>query len=339
MKNTIIGYFLFFFIVCFSSTITIFVYKHVENDSMWFISFILFIFISLTAFSMTIFDITRRCITVEKPMKEISMATKKMAQGDFNIDLVVNKRYSNYSSYDYIKDDLNVLALELSKNEVLKNDFISYVSHEIKTPLSIINSYAKELENDNLSKEERLKYLKHIENATLKLNDLVMNILKLNKLENQTLNIENKRFNLSESIINQIIVFEPLIDKKNISLSCDIDEDIYISSSEETLEIIWNNLISNAIKFTNEFGSIEIKLFKKDSRIIFEIADSGCGIDKDEGKYIFEKFFQCETSHSNEGNGLGLPLVKRVIDLIGGEIEVTSQINIGTTFIVKLKEN
>ena len=198
---------------------------------------------------------------------------------------------------------------------------------------------AKELENDNLSKEERLKYLKHIENATLKLNDLVMNILKLNKLENQTLNIENKRFNLSESIINQIIAFETLIDKKNISLSCDIDEDIYISSSEETLEIIWNNLISNAIKFTNEFGSIEIKLFKKDSRIIFEIADSGCGIDKDEGKYIFEKFFQCETSHSNEGNGLGLPLVKRVIDLIGGEIEVTSQINIGTTFIVKLKEN
>ena len=219
----------------------------------------------------------------------------------------------------------------------MKNDFISNVSHEIKTPLAVIQNYAKALTNKNLDEETKEKYLNSLQNACKKLSDLITNILKLNKLENQRLKIDLKQFNLSESITNQILNYETLIENKNIELECNIEEDINIISEETYLEIIWSNLISNAIKFTDNNGKIFISLIKINNEIIFKIKDTGCGIDSETGKNIFEKFYQGDTSHSKEGNGLGLALVKKVIDILGGQIQVESEKGIGTTFTVKLK--
>jgi signal transduction histidine kinase len=319
-------------------TFGIIIFSQIENFEIYVIAILLvFVILFLTTLWLLI-DVVRRKYTVDKQIEEIRDATEKMTFGDFNIKLIPAKNYNNYNYYDLIKIDLNTLAKELSKNEMLKTDFISNVSHEIKTPLAVIKSYAKALENDKLDNETKNKYLNSLQEACNNLNNLITNILKLNKLENQELNLEYKKYNLSESIVSHILQFESLIDKKNINLICDIEEDIIINSEEDYLGLIWNNLISNAIKFTNDHGTITIKLKKEAQNIEFEISDTGCGMDNEVGSHIFEKFYQADTSHSKEGNGLGLPLVKRVIDVLGGNISVVSELNVGTTFKVTLKE-
>ena len=229
------------------------------------------------------------------------------------------------------------MANELSKSEVLKNDFIANVSHEIKTPLAVIQNYAKALKNPSLDSETKEKYISNLVEACQKLNGLITNILKLNKLENQKLLPEIKEFNLSELLANQVLQFESLIEKKEIDLVCEIEEDLFIKSEESYLEIIFNNLMSNAIKFSNPKGMIYVGLKKEKQNYHITFKDSGCGMDKETGKHIFDKFYQGDTSRSKEGNGLGLALVKRVIDIIGGSIHVTSQIGEGTEFIITIR--
>lgn len=339
IKNNFYVYLLFLFITCVNFTFGIIIFSYIEKFKNYIIAILLVLVILFLTTLWLIIDIVRRKYTVDKQIEEIRDATEKMTFGDFNIKLIPTKSYNSYNYYDLIKVDLNTLAKELSRNEMLKTDFISNVSHEIKTPLAVIKSYAKALENDKLDDETKNKYLNSLQDACDNLNNLISNILKLNKLENQELNLEYKKYNLSESIVNHILQFETLIDKKNINLICDIEEDIIINSEEDYLGLIWNNLISNAIKFTNDYGTITIRLKKEASNIEFEITDTGCGMDKEVGSHIFEKFYQADTSHSKEGNGLGLPLVKRVIDVLGGNISVVSEINVGTTFKVTLKEN
>jgi len=276
---------------------------------------------------------------VKNPLYDILYATKQMSKGNFNIYLKTNHSYTDYDEFDLIKEDLNKMAQELSKNEVLKNDFIANVSHELKTPISVIKNYAKLLNNNNLSKEDKTKYLENLQNACDKLNNLITNILKLNKLENQQLNPTLKKLNISELLENQIISFESILEKKEITLNCDIQENLFINSEESYLEIIFNNLISNAIKFSNQKGVIDISLTSINNNFIVKIKDYGCGMDSETGKHIFDKFYQGDTSHASEGNGLGLALVKKVIDIIGGSISVESKLNEGTTFIVTVKEN
>ena len=167
----------------------------------------------------------------------------------------------------------------------------------------------------------------------------VENILRLNKLENQKLIPEIKRFNISELIINKIIQYESIIEEKNIELDVNIQEDLYINSEESYIEIIVNNLLTNAIKFTNEKGTISVSLQKNKNEYEIKVKDTGIGMNAETGKHIFDKFYQGDTSHHKEGNGLGLSLVKKVIDIIGGSISVESEINKGTTFIVLIKEN
>lgn len=338
LKKSIIGYVLFFLTIAFNAGLAVVIYSLIKDKDDLYIAVFLLFFIGYSSILCIVIDIIRRKFTVDKPVREIREATNKMARGNFNIDLTPTLSYKNYNTYDLIKMDLNKLALELSKNEVLKTDFISNVSHEIKTPLAVIQNYAKVLENNKLDEETRLKYLDSLQTACRKLSNLVTNILKLNKLENQDIIPEYKEFNLSESIINRILSFEQFIEKKNIELICDIEENIIINSEESYLEIIWNNLISNAIKFTEDNGTINIKLKKIGNEIVFTIKDTGCGIDSDTGMHIFDKFYQGDTSHSKEGNGLGLALVKKVIDALGGKISIESEIGVGTTFIVELKE-
>ena len=336
--NELIGFFLFFITLFVVVSISLIVYSLLKDTSLLIVIIVVILLIAVFSFIFIIIDTLRRKHDFDKPVKEIRNATKRMTNGDFDIELLTNNNLPDYTMYDLIKNDLNLLAKELSKNEVLKNDFISNFSHEVKTPISVIQNYAKALENEKLDNETRKKYLTYLQESCKKLSVLITNILKLNKLENQELLPEYKRFNLSNSITNQILQYENLIEEKNIELDCSIEEDIFVESEENYLEIIWNNLISNAIKFTEKDGKITINLNKINEIVTFTITDTGCGIDGQTGKHIFDKFYQGDTSHSKEGNGLGLALVKKVIDRLGGEISINSEVGVGTTFVVKIKE-
>ena len=338
LKNELIGFFLFFITLFVVVSISLIVYSLLKDTSLLIVIIVVILLIAVFSFIFIIIDTLRRKHDFDKPVKEIRNATKRMTNGDFDIELLTNNNLPDYTMYDLIKNDLNILAKELSKNEVLKNDFISNFSHEVKTPISVIQNYAKALENEKLDNETRKKYLTYLQESCKKLSVLITNILKLNKLENQELLPEYKRFNLSNSITNQILQYENLIEEKNIELDCSIEEDIFVESEENYLEIIWNNLISNAIKFTEKDGKITINLNKINEIVTFTITDTGCGIDGQTGKHIFDKFYQGDTSHSKEGNGLGLALVKKVIDRLGGEISINSEVGVGTTFVVKIKE-
>lgn len=338
MKKLLTGFLCFLIASSFSVGIGALVFFLVKDQATWIIILSMVLVTLMTSLFFTIFDYFRRKIMIDRPLNDILTACEKMAKGDFSIELVSSHSYQDFDEFDLIKEDLNKMSKELSRNEVLKNDFISNVSHEIKTPLSSISNYVTILSNDSLTKEEKKNCLNQIHISLDRLTSLVSNILKLNKLENQKLEPEFTRFNLSETLIENIVSFETLMEKKKISLDCNIEEDLYIYSQQNYLEIIFNNLLSNAVKFTNEKGNIFISLKKEDKDYIFTIKDDGCGMDKETGRRIFDKFYQGDTSHSNEGNGLGLALVKKVIDLIGGSIKVESKLNEGTTFIAKLKE-
>jgi len=336
-KYTFYGFIFFFISILVSNILGITVYRLAEDSGRVVITVaILGLSIVVGAICSTI-DYIRRKIMIDRPLQEILYATKQLAKGNFKVRLIPHHSYEAYDEFDYIKDDLNMMAKELSKSEVLKSDFIANVSHEIKTPVSVIMNYAKSIEIEQ-DEKIRKKHLIAMQETCKKMSNLVTNILKLNKLENQKLEPEIKRFNLSESIADIILGYEDIIERRNLNLECDIEEDVYINSEEDYLQLVWNNLLSNAIKFSEDGGTIKVSLHKDEDNYIVKVSDTGCGMDEETGKNIFNKFYQGDTSHQKEGNGLGLALVKRVIDILGGRISVESEVGIGTTFTISIKE-
>lgn len=339
-KATLMGCILFFAVTTFLIMVSVLIYDFVNtksNQNKAVISIVMIIVIIVFAASATIFDYIRRKIMNDKPMSLILDMTDKMTEGDFSTRVEPLHSFDKYNEYDLIIDNLNVLASELSKNEILKSDFIANVSHEIKTPISIIQNYAMAIQGKNLSAETRDEYAKTLVKASQRLANLITNILKMNKLENQEILPDKKEINLGECLSESILQFEELLEKKELNLECDI-EDITIYSDLDLLEIVWNNLLSNAVKFTPNGGVIKISLKKEGQRILIEVSDSGCGMTPETGNHIFDKFYQGDTSHSQEGNGLGLSLVKKVVDILGGEISVRSTLGKGSTFTVSLKD-
>jgi signal transduction histidine kinase len=164
------------------------------------------------------------------------------------------------------------------------------------------------------------------------------NILKLNRLENQQIYPTPTTFDLGEQLCECLLNYESVWEKKNIEIETNIEDDVKISADAELLSLVWNNLFSNAFKFTEECGRVTLTLTTNEKYAIVKIADTGCGINAEVGAHIFEKFYQGDTSHATQGNGLGLALVKRVIDIMQGEIEVESAVGIGTTFTVKVRK-
>lgn len=329
------GYLFFFLTTIFIVTTSFVTYEIVKRQSPQIISIALIITSLEISLLLTFADMIRRKIMIERPLKEILKATEKIASGDFSVRLEPKHPYGSYDEYDLIKEYLNIMVADLSKSEILKSDFISNVSHEIKTPVAVIKNYSVLLEKES-DPEKRAQYRRELVRASNRLSNLVGNILKLNKLENQELIVEKKAFRLDGALEEAIVAFESQIEKKELELECDLEE-ISIVSSESHLEIVWNNLISNAIKFTEKGGKVGVSCKWVDGMATVEISDTGCGIDAETGKHIFDKFYQGDTSHSGEGNGLGLALVKKVIDTLGGEICVKSEIGKGTTFTVRLK--
>jgi len=338
-RFSFVGYIFFFIFVAVIITCAVLIYSYIADkvSGDGAIAAIMLAVVFLLTALYTAIDYIRRKIMVDAPVNKILDATDKIAKGDFNVSLTPDHTYSRYNAYDLVMENINKMAAELSRNEVLKTDFISNVSHEIKTPLAVISNYAALLQDESLSPEERGEYAEALLSATRRLTDLTANILKLNKLENQVITEKKVLLNVGDLLGEAVLGFEEAIDKKNISLSCDID-DIASLADRTFLEIIFNNIISNAVKFTDENGNISVSLKEKNGEISFSVRDDGIGMDKATGERIFDKFYQGDTSHAAEGNGLGLALVKKVVGVMGGEISVESEKKKGSLFVVSWRK-
>ena len=286
---------------------------------------------------MSIFDGIRKRVFTHRPVTRILDALSKITRGDFSVRIKPLHKNRAFNEYDLIIEDINKMAQELSSIETLKTDFISNVSHEIKTPLAVIQNYSTLLQSENLTDTDRIEYAQRLEEASKKLGNLIGSILKLSKLENQQIFPENSRYNLSEQLCQALLIFEKEWEEKELEIITDLDESIEVEADRELLLTVWSNLISNAVKFTDKGGKITVTLKRDNRHALVSVSDTGCGMTKATGVRIFEKFYQGDTSHTTDGNGLGLALVKRIIDITKSEITVESELGKGSTFTVKVR--
>ena len=282
--------------------------------------------------------ITRRQIETvyDKPARELAEATAKVADGDFSVYLPTVHTADKYDYLDIMILDFNKMVEELGSIETLKTDFVSNVSHEMKTPIATIKNYAELLQRGSIDDTTRKEYAEIIEQSAGKLSDLISNILRLNKLEHQRIIADKEYYDITRQLYDCILQFENVLDEKNLELEVEIEERTQVYADESLMELVWNNLLSNAVKFTEPGGTIKVQQQSTADKVQIVISDTGCGMNAAQQKHIFDKFYQGDTSHSKDGNGLGLALVKRVLELMDGEIQVESAEGIGSSFIVTL---
>ena len=268
---------------------------------------------------------------ITQPINNIKEATNKIAKGNFDVRIEPLKK----SSLNELINNFNKMAEELKSIETLKSDFISSVSHEFKTPISVIQSYSKILRRKDLDAETRKEYEKVLDSNIQKLSNLTTNILSLSKIENQQITIDKSEYLLDEQIRQSILSLEPEWKEKQIDFDLDLPPTKYYGS-KPLLEQVWQNLIGNAIKFSKKKGKVAISLKKENDTYIIKIKDNGIGMSADTQKHIFDKFYQGDTSRSEAGNGLGLAIVSKILELSNAKIGVESQEALGTTFTVVL---
>ena len=270
---------------------------------------------------------------VFKPIKDLREAMEKVADGDFDVRLT---EPSNSKEIQEVYSGFNLMVHELGTTEMLQRDFTSNVSHEFKTPIAAIEGYSMLLQGgDNLNEDQR-KYVEKILYNTKRLSSLVGNILLLSKLENQTIETNRKLYDLDEQIRESLLGMEGTWLNKNIEFDVELDPVKYLGN-EGLMHHVWDNLLSNAIKFSPDGGLVRLSLYKENSKIIFVVEDNGPGIPEEAKKRIFDKFYQHDNSREQEGHGLGLPLVKRILALCGGQISVEDAENGGARFVVTLE--
>ena len=274
----------------------------------------------------------------EDPMLQLAEAADKVAHGDFSVYLSPIKTWGQKDYMDVMIADFNKMIEELGSIETLKTDFFSNVSHEIKTPIAVIQNSAQLLQENKLSPEESQEYISLIMKASRKLTNLITNMLKLNKLEKQNIEPSAELYDGCEQLCNCIIQFDSAMEEKKIDFEADMEEKAMIYGDKGLLELMWMNLLSNAVKFTPAGGKIRLSQTSSRGQINVVIQDYGCGMSEETVKHIFDKFYQGDTSHSTEGNGLGLALVLRIIQLSDGNIQVESEEGKGTAFIVSLPQ-
>lgn len=294
------------------------------------------IYWGMVAVALTLF--TRRKIRTayEEPMHKLAEATSQVANGDFSVYIPTLHTQDKWDYLDVMIMDFNKMVEELGSIETLKTDFVSNVSHEMKTPIAIIKNYSELLKAEHITEEQRKEYAENIEGAAMRLSNLISNILKLNKLENQRIAPEVEAYDVCRQLCECILQFEEAWEEKEIELETEIEDVAMVEADESLLELVWNNLLSNAVKFTEPGGTITVKQTADERTVKVSVSDTGCGMERDNINHIFDKFYQGDTSHSKEGNGLGLALVKRVLELLDGDIQVFSKPGEGSTFLVTL---
>ncbi len=287
--------------------------------------------IPMTLFITIINIVTARWFA--KQATDLADGLAKAASGDYHAKLDPKKSAIFAVAYD----NFNKLEEELKKANTLQDEFVNNYSHEFKTPITSIKGFAQLLLEEDFDKKTKDKYLKIIAEESDKLTYLANSSILLTKLNSQGIVPNKKKFSLDEQIRRCVILLEPEYTKKNINLSCNLEETIFFGS-EEIMEHLWMNLINNAIKYTPVGGNISINLRNYSKTIIFSVIDSGIGMNEDELKQIFNKFYQADKSKTTKGLGLGLTIVSRIIQLVEGKIKVESEINKGSTFTVTLNK-
>ncbi|WEG12223.1 HAMP domain-containing sensor histidine kinase [Pullulanibacillus sp. KACC 23026] len=265
------------------------------------------------------------------PIRKVIDATHKVANGDFNVQVNIK----GIGELEELSQSFNKMTQELSSIETLRSDFINNFSHEFKTPIVSLRGFAKLLRENHLTEEERREYLDIIITESERLAALSTNVLTLAKYENLEIIVDKTPFRLDEQIRRTIVLMEPKWSAKDITMNVELDEVIY-NGNDELTQQIWLNLLDNAIKFSHHGGAITLTLTNVIKGIQLVIQDEGTGMDCQTKAHIFDKFYQGDTSHSKSGYGLGLPLVKRIVNLCGGSISVQSEQGEGSTFTIEL---
>lgn len=293
-------------------------------DWVWFVIICTMLGAVVTAFVLRMFF---------APISKLRNAMHNVAEGDFDTRLEVKK--SDIKDIKQITEDFNLMASELGATEILQTNFVSNVSHEFKTPISAIEGYTTLLQDESLTEQERKQYIEKIIFNTRRLSNLVGNILLLSKVDNQSISTKQTEYRLDEQIRQSIVSLEPRWTEKNTEFDAELDSITYFGN-ESLMMHVWNNLIENAIKFGPEGQTIRIRLYSEGESIIFTIDDEGEGISESAKKHIFDRFYQEDSSHKVEGNGLGLALVKQILNISNGEIEAENLEEGGCRFTVKL---
>ena len=267
-----------------------------------------------------------------RPMEQLNEVSLQVAKGNYDVRLQYGGKIEEMKN---TADSFNFMVQELSSVEMMRNDFIGNISHEFKTPLASITGYATLLQDGDLTAEERQIYIQKLLLSVERLNDLTENILTLSRVENQSTLPAPVKFRLDEQIREAIVVLEPKWNEKETEFYIDMEE-IWYTGQKALLFHVWQNLIGNAIKFTAQGGRIAVSLFHTEDGLAAEISDDGIGMDTQTQTHIFEKFYQGDTSHRSQGNGLGLAMCKEILDRCGGSIAVDSKPGEGTVFTVRL---
>jgi signal transduction histidine kinase len=278
-------------------------------------------------------------VTSQLMVKYVNRLIDKMnrlASGDFKTRLHFGEPISGHPAIREITDSFNQMAEELEHTEVLRGDFVNNFSHEFKTPIVSIAGFAKLLKKGKLSEEQQTEYLDIIEEESLRLSEMATNVLNMTKVENQTILTDVAVYNLSEQIRACTLLLEKRWSAKHLELSLEFDE-YEIAACEELLRQVWVNLLDNAIKYSPEYGFVVVKIREDGDSYLVSIANSGEEIPAEKRQKIFEKFYQADESHSAPGNGIGLSIVKRVIELHKGQVFVDCKDGI-TTFFVRLNK-
>ncbi|WP_315118538.1 HAMP domain-containing sensor histidine kinase [uncultured Clostridium sp.] len=268
---------------------------------------------------------------IVKPIKQLSAASKEVAKGNFDISVNTNSN----DEVGQLATDFNTMVQELKSIDLLRKEFVSNVSHEFRTPITSIKGFAKLIRDDRLTEEQRLEYSDIIVDESERLTQLSSNMLRLSELDSQVIREELSRFSLDEQIRKTILILESQWTKKNIIFDLDLEE-IEYTGEEDLLRQVWLNLIQNAIKFSNDGDLISITLHHQNDIFITTIADNGEGIAEEDKDRVFDRFYRSNKFRNKEGNGLGLVIAKRIVEISGGRIYFESEQNKGTKFTVEL---